>query len=404
MDERQSLKIYKIISTVLIAFFIFGIGVGVGYGLTLRLQPAPATAAPADAPADFGLFWEVWHIVQNKFYGDIPSDTQTTYGAIKGALAALNDPYTVFVEPQPRALERAELEGQFGGIGAYILRDEQGNILLNPMVDSPAEKAGVLKNDMLVQVDETPVTPAMSDDDVVLLIRGEVGTKVKITVTRTGAPAPITLEIERAVIQNPSVDWRILDDAPAVGYIHIRIFSGKTAKELARALRELSDAGATRYILDLRGNGGGLLDAAVDVASAFLEKGIVLKENRRDADPKIYAVKPTAPKLLDAPLVVLVDGGTASASEIVAGALRDNGRAQLIGERTYGKGSVQLVYDLSDASSLHVTVARWFTPNDHSIDGVGLSPDVTVLFSEDDRAAGRDPQLLKAIEVVTGDE
>ena len=121
METHQSLKIYKIISTVLIAFFIFGIGIGVGYGLTLRLQPEPATAAPTDAPADFGLFWEVWHLVQDKFYGDIPTDTQTTYGAIKGALAALNDPYTVFVEPQPRALERAELDGQFGGIGADIL-------------------------------------------------------------------------------------------------------------------------------------------------------------------------------------------------------------------------------------------------------------------------------------------
>lgn len=404
METHQSLKIYKIISTVLIAFFIFGIGIGVGYGLTLRLQPQPATAAPTDAPADFGLFWEVWHIVQDKFYGDIPTDTQTTYGAIKGALAALNDPYTVFVEPQPRALERAELDGQFGGIGAYILRDENGNILLNPMVDSPAEKAGLQKNDMLVQVNDTPVTPEMSDDDVVLLIRGKVGTKVAVTVTRIGTPDPITLEIERAVIQNPSVDWRILDEDPTIGYIHIRIFSGNTAKELARALRELPDAGATRYILDLRGNGGGLLDAAVDVASAFLEKGVVLKENRRDADPKLYLVKPTAPKLLDAPLVVLIDGGTASASEIVAGALRDNGRAKLVGERTYGKGSVQLVYDLSDASSLHVTVARWLTPNDHSIDGVGLSPDVEVLFTEDDHAAGRDVQLLRAIEVVAGNE
>ncbi len=400
MQENQALKIYKIISTALIAFFIFGIGIGVGYGLTRRFQPPPVAAAPQDAPDDFGLFWEVWHIIQDKFYGDIPSDTQTTYGAIKGALAALNDPYTVFVEPQPRALERAELDGQFGGIGAYILRDETGNILLDPMVDSPAEKAGVQKNDTLVQVNETPVTPEMSDNDVVLLIRGEVGTKVKITITRAGESSPITLEIERAIIQNPSVDWRILEEDPSIGYIHIRIFSGNTAKEVARALRELPEAGAARYILDLRGNGGGLLDAAVDVASAFLEKGVVLKENRRDTDPKLYFVKLTAPKLLDAPLVVLVDGGTASASEIVAGALQDSGRAKLIGERTYGKGSVQLVYDLSDESSLHVTVARWLTPNDHSIDGVGLLPDVEVLFSEEDRATGRDPQLLKAIEII----
>lgn len=390
-------KLYKIIVATLIAMFIFGVGIGVGYGLTNYFQ-RPVSAAAPDVPGDFGLFWEVWGIVEDKFYGDLPADSQTTYGAIRGALAALDDPYTVFVEPQPRALERAELEGQFGGIGAYIFRDEAGNVLLTPIVDSPAEKAGVQKDDMLIRVNDTPITPDMSGDDVVLLVRGEVGTIVKITVTRAGIADPITLEIERAIIPNPSVTWRILDEDATIGYIQLRIFSGNTAKELARAIRELEAAGATRYILDLRGNGGGLLDAAVDVASAFLPKGLVLTENRRNANPQLYYVKPTAPKLLDTPLVVLIDNGTASASEIVAGALQDHRRATLIGERTYGKGSVQLVYDLSDTSSLHVTVARWLTPNGHSIDGEGLSPDVEILFSEDDHANGRDPQFLKAIE------
>ncbi len=392
----------KIIGFMLIALFIFGAGIGVGYGFTRRA--IPSVSATAGSQSDFGLFWEVWNIVQDKYYGDIPADSTATYGAIKGALASLDDPYTIFVEPQPRALEKAELDGQFGGIGAFVLRDAQNNILLDPMVDSPAEKAGVQKNDVLVQVNDTPITPEMTDDDVVLLIRGKVGTPVSITVTRADASASITLEIERAVIQNPSVEWRILPDEPALGYIHIRIFSGRTGKELARALRELQTDGATNYILDLRGNGGGLLDAAVDVASAFLADGVILKENRREADPKLYFVRPTAPKLLNVPLVVLVDGGTASASEIVAGALQDRHRATLIGERTYGKGSVQLVYDLSDASSLHVTVARWFTPNDHSINGVGLTPDVEVLFSEDDHATGRDPQLLRAIEFLKTDK
>jgi len=279
-------KLYKIIVATLIAMFIFGVGIGVGYGLTNHFQ-RPVSAATPDAPGDFGLFWEVWSIVEDKFYGDLPADSQTTYGAIHGALAALDDPYTVFVEPQPRALERAELDGEFGGIGAYIFRDEAGHVLLTPSVDSPAEKAGVQKDDVLVRVNDTPITPDMSSDDVVLLVRGEVGTTVKITVTRADVADPITLEIERAIIPNPSVTWRILDEDATIGYIQIRIFSGNTAKELARAMRELEAAGATRYILDLRGNGGGLLDAAVDVASAFLPNGLVLTENRRNAAPQL---------------------------------------------------------------------------------------------------------------------
>ncbi len=392
------LKIYKITVTFLIALFIFGLGIGTGYGLTTYLR-RPAAASAADTPADFELFWEVWNIVTDKFYGDLPPDSQTTYGAIKGALASLNDPYTIFVEPQPRALEKAELDGQFGGIGAFVYQDEAQRILLSPMVDSPAEKAGLQKDDVLIQVDQTPITATMSIDEVILLIRGKVGTKVSLTVTRQGEENPITLEIERAVIETPSVDWRLAEEDPTIGYIRIRIFSGRTGKELDRAINELRADGATRYILDLRGNGGGLLDAAVNVASTFLKDGVVVKENRRGQNPALYKVK-AGQKLLDAPLVVLVDGGTASASEIVAGALQDYNRATLIGERTYGKGSVQLVYDLSDQSSVHVTVAKWFTPNSHSIDGVGLTPDIEVLFSDDDHAAGRDPQYLRAIKVL----
>ncbi|RME49976.1 MAG: S41 family peptidase [Caldilineae bacterium] len=355
------------------------------------------SAATADSPANFALFWEVWRIVEDQFYDGVPQDSSATYGAIKGALAALNDPYTIFVEPQPRALEKAELEGQFGGIGAYVYRDEQNRVLLNPMVDSPAEKAGLQKDDVLLQVDDTPIRPEMSTDEVVLLIRGEVGTTVTLLVSRQGAADPISLTIERAIIETPSVAWRLADEDPTIGYVQISLFSNRTSRELDRALTDLRKQGATRFILDLRGNGGGLLEAAIDVASKFLSEGVVLTEKRRNADPTVYRVR-GGYKLLYAPLVVLVDGGTASASEIVAGALQDYGRATLIGERTYGKGSVQLVYDLSDQSSVHVTVARWFTPNNHSIDGTGIAPDIEVLFSEEDHAAGRDPQYLRAIE------
>lgn len=391
-------NLYKLIVSFLIGLFIFGLGIGVGYGLTRYFEygTLPLQADTA-APENFGLFKEVWAIVNDKFYGGVPDSPKITYGAIQGALASLEDPYTLFVEPQPRELEKAALEGQFGGVGAYVSRDEAGQVILEPMPDSPSERAGLKKGDVLIQVDDTPLKPEMTTDDIILLIRGEVGTKVNLVVTRAGQPEPLTLTVERAIIETPSVLWQIAEEDPTVGYVSIRIFSNRTSAELGRAMAELKSAGATRYILDLRANGGGLLESAIDVASMFLADGVVVTENRRDEDPKVYKVR-SGQKYTDAPIVILVDGGTASASEIVAGALRDHQRAILIGERTYGKGSVQLVYDLSDQSSLHVTVAKWFTPNNSSIDKVGLSPDIEALFTDEDRANGVDPQYLKALE------
>lgn len=390
------MRIYKIVIAFLAAVFIFGLGIGVGHGLTVYFQQD--TIAPeADFGREFALLKEVWRLVEDQFYGSVPQGSDTSYGAIRGALASLNDPYTILVEPQPRELEKADLDGQHGGIGALLYHDEANNVHLDPLVDSPAEGAGVQKTDILLKVDETDIIPEMSLDDVRVLIIGDVGTTISLTLQREGETEPYILSIERAVIQTPSVDWRIVDEDPTIGYIKIRLFSNRTNKELERAISELKAAGASRYVLDLRGNGGGLLDAAVDVASQFLREGTVLSEDRRNAEAKNYAVRQGG-ELLDAPLVLLVDGGTASASEIVAGALQDYGRAILIGERTFGKASVQLVYDLSDESSLHVTVAKWFTPNKHNIDGAGLTPDIEVLFTEADHANQRDPQYQAALE------
>jgi carboxyl-terminal processing protease len=383
----------KVVLTTLVALFIFTAGAGAGYAFhEFALDNRPAESQSND----FSLYWEVWNRIKDQFYGQVPTDLTPTYGAIKGALATLNDPYTIFIEPEPAAQEKAQLKGEFGGIGAYIRRDEQGRVVLEPMVDQPAEKAGLKKDDILVAVDGTPITPEMSTDEVVALIRGEVGTKVVLTVERAGAEKPIDLTVERAVIETPSVQWHILEQTPNIGYIQITSFTERTNKELNQALDELSAQGAASYIVDLRNNGGGLLETAVDVASQFLRTGIVLREDRKNGGERDYEVRGHG-KALDQPLVLLVNGGTASASEIVAGALQDYKRATLIGEKTFGKGSVQLIYELSNDSRLHVTVAKWFTPKNNAIDGKGLVPEIEVPVTDEDRAGGRDPQLERAI-------
>ena len=361
------------------------------------LSPALMAPPPGAAGPSGPLLNEAWGLAEQSFYGEVPSTTLRTYGAIRGMIAAYGDPYTVFVEPPQTQLQSQQLSGKFGGIGANIRRESNGQFVLSPFPDRPAAQAGVQEGDVLLAVDQQPVTSDMTLDAISLLLRGEVGTQVHIEVERAAARLPIT--ITRAEISVPSVTWRSLAEAPAVGYVAISIFAQPTKDELIAAIADLRARGARALVLDLRDNGGGLLDAAVDVAGQFID-GRVLIETRRGAADRTFDAGP-AGAARDLPLAVLVNGGSASASEIVAGALQDHGRALLIGEQTFGKGSVQHILPLSDGSSLHVTVAQWLTPNRRQITGEGLTPDIVVTRSADDLNAGRDPQLAKALEVLT---
>jgi carboxyl-terminal processing protease len=384
----------KIVIAVTLAFSVISASYAAGFGTHwwLNNQDCPDT----EEADQFTVFWEAWHLLEQDFYGQLPTAQQMTYGAVRGVLTTLEDPYTIFVEPKPRRLEKDDLRGSFGGIGAWVSKREDGAIVLKPMEDKPAQRAGILEGDIVIQVDGQEISLDMSLEDVILLIRGPVGSVVKLTISRAGYPEPLVFEITREKVETPTVNWRLLDEGQGLGYISISLFTERTDKELEAALEDLKALGATRLILDLRNNSGGLLETSIDVASQFLSDGVVLYEQRRDQEEKSYPVR-RGGKATDIPLVVLVNAGTASASEIVAGAIQDSGRGILIGESTFGKGSVQLVYDLSDQSSLHVTVAHWFTPDRHEITGNGLAPDIVVPLTEEDRAQGKDPQLDHAI-------
>jgi carboxyl-terminal processing protease len=353
---------------------------------------------------EFDLFWEAWERVESHFIGELPTEKEVTYGAIRGSLGLLDDPYTVFVEPVARQQERETLQGTFGGIGATIRRPEEGgDVVLEPIAGNPADRAGVAFGDVLIAVDGTPITTEMTVQQVAALIRGEKGTTVTLTILRQEEAEPVDIEVERDDILIPSVSYRLLEEtADPIGYIQLTRFSGESSNEIREAIADLQEQGAASLILDLRHNGGGLLDAAVDVADHFLEGGPVLYQESREEGEQVQraAAETLAP---DIPLVVLVDGATASAAEILAGALQDRERATLVGQKTFGKGSVQLVFDLADGSSVHVTSARWYTPDRHQIDQQGLSPDIAVEATQEDIDNGRDVWLNQAVEFLQTD-
>jgi carboxyl-terminal processing protease len=336
---------------------------------------------------------EAWGVAENLFYGKLPTDQDRTYGAVRGMLESFKDPYTVFIEPPQTELQSQQLSGKFGGIGANVRREDDGRIVLSPFPDRPAAQAGVKEGDVLVKIDSTAITPEMKFEEVTSLLRGEVGTPVKVEVDRAGQK--LAFNITRAEISVPSVTWRILSQTPGVGYIKLNIFAQTSKDELIKGIEDLRKQGAQKLIFDLRDNGGGLLDSAIDIASQFID-GVVVSEKHRDGSQQDFSAEATG-AARDLPLVLLVNGGTASASEIVSGALQDRGRAVLVGQKTYGKGSVQNVVRLSDGSSIHVTVAEWLTPKGRQITGKGLEPEIAVELTQDDATNGRDPQLDRAV-------
>ncbi len=384
--------------TLLLLVFLIGSAFTAGYFVS---ELRSTRDIQVHAEEEFDIFWEAWNRVEGNFIGDLPVEQQRAYGAIRGSLDTLDDPYTVFIEPVVRDREREQLQGSFGGIGAYVSRPEdEGAVLLEPIPGNPAEKAGILSGDTLIAVDGTAITADLTVARIADLVKGEKGTAVVLTVIHPGETVEVEINVVRDDILIPSVAYRLLQQNENIGYVRLSRFSAESSQEVVDALLDLSAQGATSYILDLRQNRGGLLDAAVEVADQFLDEGAILLQQSRDEGERVF--KATNDTLIpDAALIVLIDKGTASAAEIVAGALRDRQRAQLVGnEPTFGKGSVQLVFDLSDGSSVHVTSARWLTPNGTQLDGQGLEPDITVEVTQEAIDNGRDEVLDQAIELL----
>jgi carboxyl-terminal processing protease len=376
-------------------FLLIGLLIELAFfaGMMLGPQLTGVLTGRSSSGGHAPLLDEAWDIAADQFYGELPTAQARIYGAVRGMMESFKDPYSVFIEPPQTALQSQQLSGKFGGIGASLQREADGRIVLSPIPDRPAAQAGVKEGDVLTKIDDTPITPETKFEDVTSHLRGVVGTPVKIEIDRSGQK--LAFNITRAEISLPSVTWHILSQAPDVGYIKLNIFAQTSKDELVKAIDDLKQQGAKKLIFDLRDNGGGLLDAAIAIGSQFMD-GKIASEKRRGGEVKDFMAEANG-AARDLPLVVLVNGGTASASEIVSGAIQDKGRGVLVGTKTYGKGSVQNVLTLSDGSSLHVTIAEWLTPNGRQITGQGLMPEVAVELSADDAANGRDPQLDRAI-------
>jgi len=365
----------KSIGNIIIALLLvasLALSFGAGYVLGGGTSPVPSQG--------LDVIEQAWNIIFHDYVGkDRLSASTLSQAAIEGMVEVIDDPYISYLNAEDYQLSSTSLEGEFGGIGAHVTVEEGQITIIAPIADSPAEKAGIRAGDIIVEVDGQPASE-MSLAEAVLEIRGPEGTAVRLLVLHQGDTEPEEIEIIRAKIELPSVRFEMKED---IAYINITHFSKRTSEELSPVLESVIQQMATGIILDLRSNPGGSLEAVVDVASHFLEEGIVVSIVDNEEKQTGLEVEPNG-ATIGLPMVVLVDNYSASGSEVLAGALQDYGRATIAGAKTYGKGSVNILRQLKDGSGLYVTTARWLTPNGRLIEGEGLYPDYELeLVGED---------------------
>lgn len=362
-------------------------------GFTGGIMVGRSDPATAQDEKEFPLLEETVGYIEEFFVKDKPTDKELEYAVVRAYLQSLNDPYTFFIEPAVAASESDALAGRYGGIGVDVQRNEQGEFVLYPFEDSPASRAGILEGDIILAINDTPVDLTSSMDTIRQALRGEIkeGAGVKLVVRNIDSSEERDYFIAFEEILVPSVTWRTLFEAPEIGYLKISSFTSRTPDEFILAINELREQNIQALVLDLRGNSGGLLQESLTISGQFLERGVISIERRVTGESTL--TDEAGGVMTDLPLVVLVNTQTASASEIVAGAIQDNERGILIGQITYGKGSIQRIFPLSDTSSIHVSTALWLTPDGKTLDGQGLTPDIAMIPDEN----GRDVELGEAI-------
>jgi len=377
------------LTLIIVALIAFQLGTSKG-------QLECKVCAPEDV--DFSLFWEAYNELQDKFVKEeVLIDQNIIYGAIQGMTASLNDPYTIFFSPSETQTFLEDVNGHFEGVGMEIgIRNEQLQVIA-PLRGTPAEKAGFMSGDQIVSIDETS-TIDLTVEEAVGLIRGPKGTDVTLTVYRASWEELKDITVTRDVIEVPSLEWEIIDDN--IAYVQLYQFSRLASNDFRKAAYEIINSDVDKIILDLRNNPGGYLEVSIDIAGWFLDRDeVVVVEKFRDGQEQIHTSKGNG-LFNDYNVVVLINQGSASASEILSGALRDNNGTLLIGKKSFGKGSVQQLDDLTGGSSLKITIAEWLTPNGNFITEIGLEPDIEVDYTEEDYLNSEDPQLLRAIEVI----
>jgi len=354
-------KTIKIVAVSLLLAAIVVLSFGAGCALGARTS----------SEQGLDIVEQAWNIIFQDYVDKDELDAGILIqGAIRGMVEALDDPYTAYLDAETYQLSLKNLEGKFEGIGAYVAVKDGQLIIIAPIADSPADRAGIRAGDIILDIDGR-ATSGVSLAEAVLSIQGPKGTTVTLLVLHQGETEPEVIEIVRAEIELPSVRFEMRED---IAYIDITHFSERTAQELSLALESIAQQAAAGIILDLRSNPGGLLETVIDVAGFFLREGVVVDVVDNEGKHTASSVKPSE-IATDLPLVVLVDGYSASGSEVLVGALQDYGRATIAGTRTYGKGSVNILCQLKDGSGLYITTARWLTPNGRLIEGEGLYPD-----------------------------
>ena len=348
---------------------------------------------------DFNIFWDAWRELENKYVGRKEIDRQKmVYGAVEGMVKAAGDPYTSFFTPEESKMLEDDISGSFSGIGAEIGFKKGALTIIAPLKGSPAQNAGLFSGDRILKIDDT-FTQDLSLEEAVRKIRGEKGTEVALTIFREGFSEAKEFKIKRDIIKIPIVDWE--KKGGDIAYIKIYSFIGDIDAEFRKTAREIIASGAKKIILDLRDNPGGFLDSAIEMASYFTPKGelVAIEDFGNGAERNEF--RSEGYRYFDkTPVVVLINEGSASASEILAGALKDARNITLVGQKTFGKGSVQEVINLPQNTSLKVTVARWLTPSGKSIQDAGIEPDIAVEMTAEDKDQNKDPQLDKALEII----